>query len=176
MDKRGVVGISTGKAVILALMVLAILGFVLVIVMQSLTDVPIAADTGSGYIINETISGITESTPQNLSVFELEDVICTIVGALNTTEGTPIPTTNYTHTGCTLVMTEGPFNGSSWEVTYSYTFNRFHQINANVTGGVEDFFSNAGTWFALLAIVILILIVVIVMKSVSGVDRNKGGL
>ena len=46
----------------------------------------------------------------------------------------------------------------------------------NLTGGVESFFSNAGTWFALLAIVILIMIIVIVMKSVGGIDKgSKGG-
>ena len=176
MDKRGVVGMTTAKAVLLAVMVLAILGFVLVIVLQEITDTPIASATGSGFTINETLSGVNDNTGQNLSVLNLEDVVCTIVSVVNSTEGTNIPATNFTQDNCNLIMTAGPFNESDWEVTYSHTFNRIFQINSNVTGGVETFFSNANTWFALLAIVILILIVVIVMKSVQGVDKGGGGL
>ena len=52
--------------------------------------------------------------------------------------------------------------------------NQTTSVLSNITGGVESFFGNAGTWFALLAIVIIILIVVIVMKSVNNIS-NKGG-
>jgi preprotein translocase subunit SecG len=102
-DKRGVVGLNTGKKFLLAIMVMAILGFVAIIVLQELDSANPAA-----------------------------------AGSLAANQST--------------------------------------NIIQNVTGGVDTFFSNAITWFSLLAIVILILIVVIVMKSVSGVDRNKGGL
>lgn len=46
----------------------------------------------------------------------------------------------------------------------------------NVSGGVTDFFSNAGTWFSLLAIVIIILIIAIVIFAVNRFGGNNGGL
>ncbi len=45
----------------------------------------------------------------------------------------------------------------------------------NITGGVETFFTNATTWFALLGIVVLILIIVIVIKAVGSTSGGKGG-
>jgi L-asparagine transporter-like permease len=42
----------------------------------------------------------------------------------------------------------------------------------NITGGVSDFFSNTGTWFSLLAIVVIILIIAIVIFAVN---RFGGG-
>ena len=102
MNNRGVVGMTTAKKVLLAVMVMAILGFVAIIVLNELDEANPAA-----------------------------------AGSLAANQSTNI-------------------------------------IN-NVTGGIDTFFSNANTWFALLAIVILILIVVIVMKSVQGVDKGGGG-
>ncbi len=46
----------------------------------------------------------------------------------------------------------------------------------NVTGGVSDFFSNTGTWMALLAVVVIILIISIVIFAVNRFGGRTGGL
>ena len=45
----------------------------------------------------------------------------------------------------------------------------------NISGGVVDFFGNAGTWFALLAIVIIILVIAVVIVAVNRFGGSGGG-
>ncbi len=175
MDKKGQVGLGTGMKVIVAVLIMAILGFVSIIVLNSLTDSNVAATTGSGSAINETVSNVNH-TAIDLNAQELPDALCTVTRARNSTDPfTEIVAGNFTITDCTIVLASGDtseYNNTDWLITYTFTYNKVDAINSNITTGVSDFFSNAGTWFSLLAIVIIILIVVIVMRSVSS---GKGG-
>lgn len=49
-------------------------------------------------------------------------------------------------------------------------------IMNNITGGVTSFFGNAGTWFALLAIVIIILVIAVVIVAVNRFGGRSAGL
>ena len=51
-------------------------------------------------------------------------------------------------------------------------------IMGNISGGLVEFFTNAGTWFALLAIVIIILVIAVVIVAVNrfGGGRGSGNL
>ncbi len=44
----------------------------------------------------------------------------------------------------------------------------------NISGGVVDFFGNAGTWFSLLAIVIIILVIAVVIVAVNRFGGRGG--
>ncbi len=51
----------------------------------------------------------------------------------------------------------------------------------NISNGIESFFGNTGTWFAMLSIVIIILVIAVVILAVnrfggSGVAGGSGGL
>lgn len=46
----------------------------------------------------------------------------------------------------------------------------------NISSGVESLFSNAGTWFSLLAVVILILIISVVIFAVNRFGGSSGGI
>ena len=94
-NKKGQVGLETGKAVMLALLTLGVIAFALLIAMNSL---------------NSTSVATTDTT----------------------------------------------------------------NIFGNITGGVTSFFSNAGTWFSLLAVVVIILIVAIVIFAVNRFGGNRG--
>lgn len=45
----------------------------------------------------------------------------------------------------------------------------------NVTAGTVTLFSNAGTWFSLLAVVIIILIIAVVIFAVNRFGTGRGG-
>ena len=53
--------------------------------------------------------------------------------------------------------------------------NDTQNILQNITGGVVEFFGNAGTWFALLAIVIIILVIAVVIVAVNRFGGSSGG-
>lgn len=93
MNKKGVLGMDTAKAFLLGLFTLAVVGFALIIAMNSLND------SGAG----------TTDTQDILN---------------------------------------------------------------NVSGGATDLFSNAGTWFSLIAVVVIILIISVVIVSVNRFGRN----
>ena len=175
-NKKGVVGLTTGKKVLMIVMVLGIIAFTLLVVLQSISDTSVASTSGSGSTANETLTTVTE-LGENLSVADLPDVICTIGLVINGT-GTIIPASNFTATNCNLAYSGGNstttgFNNSDWDVTYTNTFNRVQIINNNISGGVETFFTNATTWFSLLGIVVLILIIVIVIRAVNRTEDSK---
>ena len=58
-------------------------------------------------------------------------------------------------------------NSSTDLGTGSLATNQTTSILNNISGGVTSFFSNAGSWFALLAVVIIILIVSVVIVAVN---------
>jgi len=45
----------------------------------------------------------------------------------------------------------------------------------NASSGLNDFFSNTGTWLALLAVVIIILIISVVVTVVNQFGKGQGG-
>jgi len=53
--------------------------------------------------------------------------------------------------------------------------NQTTNILLNVTGGVNDFFTNAGTWFSLLSVVIIILIISVVIMAVNRFGSGSAG-
>ena len=60
-----------------------------------------------------------------------------------------------------IVIAMAQLNSSSVSTTDTTS------IFGNISGGVTSFFSNAGSWFALLAVVIIILIVSVVIVAVN---------
>jgi len=180
-NKRGQVGLDTAKAVMLTLMFVGLLGFLMVLVFQNLSDSSVADGTsGVAYITNETLTSVTE-TGENFAVFSKPDVSCTIGLVVNSTDGAVITSVNYTQSNCNLAVPTGigaggTFNNTDWKVHYSYEYNAYYGIHTNISSGTTDFFSNTGTWFALLAVVVIILIIAIVIFAVNRFGGRQGGL
>lgn len=73
--------------------------------------------------------------------------------------------------GFAILIAMSQLNASSASTTA--TTNVFN----NVSAGTEDFFSNAGTWFSLLAVVVLILIIAVVIAVVNKFGGgSRGGI
>ena len=51
-----------------------------------------------------------------------------------------------------------------------------NDVLQNISSGVVSFFGNAGTWFSLLAIVIIILVISVVIVAVNRFGGSKSGL
>lgn len=68
-------------------------------------------------------------------------------------------------------------NNSNATSAGSLERNQTTAIFVNTTTGISNFFSNTGTWFALLAVTIIILIITIVIFAVQRFGGgNRGGL
>ena len=99
-DKRGVMGIETGKAFLVGLLALVVIGVVFMVVLNAIGDTALASEDVNGTMM--------------------------VIG--------------------------------------------------NATEAADDFFSNTGTWLALLAIVILILIIAVVVVVVNKFGGRSSGL
>jgi len=185
MEKKGMLGLDTAKNFVVAILVVAVVGFALIITVSTLNDS--ADDTLPEYsvtTVNETISSVDE-TGETLaagSLTGLRDIACSISVITNATGGESINTANYTTsdnsvaTACVVSAAAGAnYNATNWNVTYSYTYITAYASNAlqNVSSGTSDFFDNASSWFALIAVAIIILIITIV---ILGVNRFGGGI
>ncbi len=79
--------------------------------------------------------------------------------------------------GFAIIVALASLNDSDALTAGSLEKNQTTSVLQNITGGVATFFSNAGTWFSLLAIVIIILIIAIVIFAVNRFSGgNRGGL
>jgi hypothetical protein len=124
----------------------------------------------SGSAVNETLTSVTQSG-KSLSVAGYNSVLCTITAVFNATSSTVITSGNYTQTNCNLASSgTNFFNNTNWAVSYSYTYkdgSGMTAITQNVSNGMINFFTNAGTYFALLGVVVIILIISLVVVVVN---------
>ena len=178
MQKKGQVGFDTGKAVILAVMGLGIVAFISIIVLATMKDTSIAANTGSGAAV-ETMTTITEIA-ESFAAASAEDCSAAVIEARNSTGLALISASNYTVSGCTIRYNTAQgnpsgFNNSNWQVNFTFTFNQFANIQRNISFAEASFFSNTTVWFGLLAIVVIVLIISIVLIVVSRFGGSSGG-
>jgi hypothetical protein len=180
MNKKGQVGLDTAKAVMLTILIVGVIAFVAILALSNLGNTN-AARTSSGVItvVNETLTTVTE-TGENLVIATRPDVICTLGIIVNQSNTAVIPAANFTQANCNLAHLGGgqAFNNTNWNVSYTYTYNTFGDVESNITTGTASFFNNSNTWFALLSVVVIILIISIVIFAVNrfggGVNRSSG--
>ncbi len=121
---------------------------------------------------------------QNLTTYDFSSQANngTIIGGTYANDGINNPLTlnvDYNQTDSNFTLINSQFNWNQVTANYdseSPTSKQTTNILNNITGGFESFFSNASTWFALLAIVVIILMVVIIMKVVNKFDKDQGAL
>jgi len=187
-DKKGVLGLDTVKSVMLIFLILTVIAVALVITLSSIRDV--AEDIDLNTI---TVTNLTTSTVVNYSgayptgIDEtFRNCVLTITAAYNETHITaPITAANYTTDGCKVLIApaaeaEGAYNNSAWNITGSYTYSnpRTRLLGENVSQATTGFFSNTGTIFAILVVVVIILAISIIIGVVSrfgGAGSMRGG-
>lgn len=172
MDKKGVLGLDTVKAVMLVLLTLGILLVVSVLILTLLGNSAENAEikkTGSG--TNETIT-LNASVTDYLAPVYLRNCEATVAYISNNSNVASILTSgNYTQSGCGITSTSAAslYEGQTVNVTYTYTYNsnNTNMVVTQTTKGAGVFFTYAPTFFILLAVVVLILIIAIVIVAVQ---------
>ena len=76
--------------------------------------------------------------------------------------------------GFALIIVLVNLEGSSGFAEGSLNANNTASMLGNITGGATNFFSNAGTWFTLLSVIIIIAIVVVVIVLVKSTGKTSG--
>jgi hypothetical protein len=186
---KSILGLNTVKAFIIVLLSLAIIAVVTLVVLGAIQNANIIA-SATGSATNEKTSSVIKDAPVNLGVLSLgyTNPVCSVSSVVNSTSNTPIGAVNYSlsSNGCAIAWlnttspTTGGLNNSYWNVTYSYTYNSAGQngvngIVGNTSSGMIAFFTNAGTYFSLLGVVVIILIislVVVVVNRFGGENAN----
>lgn len=178
--KGGVIGLETVKSAMLMFLILAVIGFAIMITLIEVRDVAETMDTIQGTIVNETVTPTTAGV--NLSVALLGRVpnciISSVVNATNT--GLPLNVGNYSVSSCVLSNLTGEYYDKPWNVTYTYVYadSNTYDLERNVTGSVVDFFTNTSTIYAILVVIVIILAIAIIIAVVSrfgGGGRSSGG-
>ena len=80
---------------------------------------------------------------------------------------------NYTTSNCAIYYSgatnNAGINNTVWTVSYNcaYRSSEMNSVTQNVSVGIISFFTNAGTYFALLGVVVIILIISLVVVVVN---------
>ena len=181
MDKKGILGLDTVKAVIMIILVLAILLIASLLALTTLQTTTESIDVKSGNAINESVSSTVNETGATFANLLRNKACGTVTNVLNQSTASNVSLTsgNYTQTGCTILFSGGAedglnINNTVWRVTYTYTYNTPYVAGVvdNISSGGTTFFGYVPTFFILLAVVVLILIIAIVIIAVS---RFSGG-
>jgi len=180
-NRKGVLGIDTATAFVIALLILVVMAVVFIIVLGSLQTVTTTSGLiESGSRVNETRLLIDTGT--DLSVAGLPSISVTNDIVTNSTGGEIVESANYTISGG-IIFTSGAaiainslYNNTNLNISYDFTHSdeSVSSIIGNATAGVEELFASTSTWFSLLAVVIIILIIVIVIVAIRGLGGFRG--
>lgn len=131
-----------------------------------------AYTTTTGIATNESLGVVTNSTNETLAYSTLRDVVCTVSTVNNATGGEVLTATNYTAypSDCKLILTATSlYNGTSLNVTYSYTYEADNTAT-DVMNDTVNSVATAPNWFGIFivigAMVVLILLNVIIITAI----------
>jgi len=192
-DKKGVFGLTAVQMFFATVLGIALLAFVIVIIMGSISDTTILSQS-SADVINESVATVLNSTASSVATSTTKGFGGMVVSAVhNGTGGDLIPTTNYTvGTSGTIISTDilctgvngavSPYYcGWTWLVSYDYNYDSDYQNNldyvvGNTSTGVTGFFSNISPVYAILAILVIILVLVVLVRVVQSPSKEQGAV
>lgn len=181
MNKKGILGLNTVKAVILALLVLAVLVIAMFAILGPLLTSYEDVDVQTVTKYNESIGTVDSTAYVPVAAYSYRNPICTFTQCLNNTAKSDIvPGENFTNSSCRVTYSgekdTGGFNGTAWKCSYTATYDSMGPWNIvqNLTIGPSKFFANVPTFFVLLGVVVLILIIAIVIVAVTRFSPGIG--
>jgi L-asparagine transporter-like permease len=172
VNKKGQLGLDTARNVMLALLIIGVIAFAIIIMFVSLKDTNVSTTSGSSTVVNETGGFLNASGYTVDEALNFDDFSMTVIQVRNGTNGSALASSAFTSTNAGVLFNATSDVYPTIQVDYSFTYNQFSPLSRNITSGTADFFSNTGTWFSLLAIVVIILIIAIVIFAVN---RFGGG-
>jgi len=187
MEKKAQVGLDTAKIFIIVLLMIAVIGFTLIVVMSSLRGTQLAVQQDVAYNANETTANFTGAVASHALTSSIyENCAAVVENVYLSGSAIIVDSGNYTVSGCTISIVSAADIGiedevasnNTWNVTYSSGYikqNFGTEISGNISEGTSTFFGSTGTWFALLAVAIIILIIAIVILAVNRFGGAGGG-
>lgn len=174
-DKKGVFGLTAVQAFFTIMLGLALLAYVIVIIMGTLSGTNILNQL-SGSVTNETGAYIN-TTSYTVDQSTLSGFAgLTITALYNSTSGGVIGLGNVT-TGTTGITNATTTNWNNVSVSYTYTYNSNQQDNlenilGNTSTGISGFFSSISPVWAILAVLVIILVLVVLVRVVQNPERS----
>lgn len=181
-------GLGAAKAFVLAILVIAILGVVSLLVLNEVRKVDQYGDGAVLTTVNTSFINTSSALPVYPTGLSSGDLDCVLsntstVRCANGTSSMAIPQTWFTLVDCTVVPTgtanatcNGTLELNYWYSNWSYTkSSKSSTIYHNTSQSVADFFSNAGTWFTLLAVIVIIMIIAVVIVVVNRFGGGEAG-
>jgi len=183
-NKQGQLGLDTIKVVMIGFLILSVLAITISLSLVELRDVTEKIDQRSGTLTNVTTSTVVNATGAYPTGITADTRACslTITEVYNATKTSMTYNTgNFTITGC-LIQTTGtgltagiinhPINVTG---TFRNANPDTNDLTRNVTTGVNDFFNDTSTIFAILIVIVIILAIALIINVVSRFGGGSGG-
>ena len=171
INKRGQVQ-SIAPAVLALVFAAIVLVFGLVIV-QSIRNTDVVAKGSSAVVTNQTLTTMNAEGETITGPSTAPNGIVQINYVTNASDGLVINSANYTYNANNFTMvalTASNFNGSNWNVSYSYTYGDESYTSANKTivglGTFADFWE-------IIVLAIVIAVVIGLLLVVFGTKRGR---
>lgn len=178
-NKKGVFGLTAVQSFFSVILGVALLAYVIVIIMGTLSNNTAILQTASYTAVNEsiarpTVAGVT------LAVGGLTRGTCgTVTAIYNGTGGILIPAGNYTQTGCVITNATVLYpESTTWLVSYPYTASSAYQqdldsVLVNTSTGITSFFGAINPIYAILAVLVIILVLVVLVRVVQAPNGRE---
>lgn len=178
-DRKGIVGLDTLIAVIIALF---LVGFLLMIFALMGSELEESVwDSISGTVANESLVAINETGKTLTREAQYNEVECTVSACINQSGDLLINSANYTtdSKACTIAFTGADlnYNNSNWSCTYTYS-----GLGNNTASGVifETSSELSGTtdWYDIIIVltvmVVLVLLASLIIDVIRGWSTDRG--
>ncbi len=185
-DKRGVFGLESVKLFFGIIAVIALIGFVIIVVMGTLEDTQIAGfeNLDATAFVNESVT-LSVHFSNSTTVASARSVALTNVIVINVNNLTSIAqgnisivqAGNYTISGGNFLLIQNATGGSDFNgslvlisATANFKANQTRPIDvaSNTSQWVVDFFSKVSSVWVVLAIMVVILVLIVLVRVVNG--------
>ncbi|MGV9141817.1 MAG: hypothetical protein ACOC1X_02655 [Promethearchaeota archaeon] len=172
--RKGQMGIGVAKMFVVGLLSLVIIGVTMMVVLNSLGD---ATETEDSYTVNNETGAYINSTEYTVENADADGFTNFQVDeARNASDGTVIDDSEYDVDSDAGTISSDTATYDDVELDYTYDAdNEIANTLESSSNGLKDFFTNTGTWLALLAVVIIILIIsaVVIVVNRFGVREEE---
>ena len=185
MNKKGQLSLDTVKVVMVTFLILAVIAVALFLGLSSLKTTAEDIDKDTTSFLNHTDQTVTVVNETGSFLPGASDLLrncqASVTLVQNGTGGAICDSGNYTVTGCKIAYSSGGntyCNNSLWNVTgsYRYSSERSAMITGNISNATTGFFSNTGTIFSILVVVVIILAISIIIMAVQKFGGRSSGL
>jgi len=188
--KKGILGLDKVKAVMLALLVLAVIFVTIILATVNLRDVAedfdriseTVTNTNTTQVINDSVAIYLCGTDGGQNYRGCSVSVDNFTNATGT-EGFVINSANYTIVNCSVILIENTgetdatnYNNTGWNFTGTCTWSNaeYQNVNLNLSSGGSGFFKNSSTFISILVVVVIISLIAIVIAVVSGFGGGGG--